>query len=78
MEVYRCNLLDCVLSYVTSEKNASKLLCFKDKLAQLSLTGTCLLSKVHCEEKWVNVSFSGETMFKVAPALRGYCILTLC
>jgi hypothetical protein len=42
-------------------------LCFKDKLTQLSLTGTGPLSKVRREEKWVNVSFSGETMMKVAP-----------
>jgi len=78
MEIYGCNLLDYRLGYVILYRNAPKLLCFKDKLAQLSLTGTCPLSKVHCEEKWVNVLFSGETSIKVAPALRGYCILTLC
>jgi hypothetical protein len=78
MRIYGCNLLDYGLGYVILPRNAPKLLCFKDKLAQLSLTGTCPLSKVHCEEKWVNVSFSGETSFKVAPVLRGYCILTLC
>ena len=78
MRIYGCNLLDYGLGYVILPRNAPKLLCFKDKLAQLSLTGTCLLSKVHCEEKWVNVSFSGEALLKVAPALRGYCILTLC
>lgn len=78
MKIYGCNLLGYGLGYVILYRNAPKLLCFKDKLAQLSLTGTCLLSKVHCEEKWVNVSFSGEALLKVAPALRGYCILTLC
>ena len=78
MKIYGCNLLDYRLGYVILYRNAPKLLCFKDKLAQLSLTGTCPLSKVHCEEKWVNVLFSGETSIKVAPALRGYCILTLC
>ncbi len=77
MEIYGCNLLDYRLGYVILYRNAPKLLCFKDKLAQLSLTGTCPLFKVHCEEKWVNVSFSGETSLKVAPALREYCILTL-
>jgi hypothetical protein len=64
------------LSYVTPYRNASKLLCFKDKLAQLSLTGTGPLSKVRREEKWVNVSFSGETMMKVAPALRMYFLFS--
>jgi hypothetical protein len=78
MRIYGCNLLDYGLGYVILSRNAPKLLCFIDKLAQLSLTGTCPLFKVHCEEKWVNVSFSGETSIKVAPALRGYCILTLC
>jgi hypothetical protein len=78
MKIYGCNLLDYGLGYLILSGNAPKLLCFKDKLAQLSLTGTCPLSKVHCEEKWVNVLFSGETSIKVAPALRGYCILTLC
>ena len=78
MKIYGCNLLDYGLGYLILSRNAPKLLCFKDKLAQLSLTGTCPLSKVHCEEKWVNVLFSGETSTKVAPALRGYCILTLC
>ena len=78
MRIYGCNLLGYGLGYVILYRNAPKLLCFKDKLAQLSLTGTCPLSKVRGEEKWVNVSFSGETSFKVAPALRGYCILTLC
>ena len=72
MKVYRCNLLGCLLSYVTPYRNASKLLCFKDKLTQLSLTGTCPLSKVHGEEKWVKVSFSGVILGKVAPALRMY------
>ena len=63
------------MSYVTPYRNASKLLCFKDKLAQLSLTGTGPLSKVRLEEKWVNVSFSGETMMKVTPALRMYLFI---
>ena len=64
------------MSYVTPYRNASKLLCFKDKLTQLSLTGTGPLSKVRREEKWVNVSFSGETMMKVAPALRMYFLFS--
>ena len=71
MRIYRCNLLGYGLVYVTRYRKAPKLLCFNDKLAQLGLTGTCPLSKVHCEEKWVNVSFSGETLIKVASALRG-------
>jgi hypothetical protein len=71
MRIYRCNLLGYGLVYVTRYRKAPKLLCFNDKLAQLRLTGTCPLSKVHCEEKWVNVSFSGETLIKVASALRG-------
>jgi hypothetical protein len=71
MRIYGCNLLDYGLGYVILYRNAPKLLCFKDKLAQLSLTGTCPLSKVHREEKWVNVSFCGETLIEVTPALRG-------
>ena len=78
MKIYGCNLLGYGLGYVILYRNAPKLLCFKDKLAQLSLTGTCPLFKVHREEKWVNVSFSGETLTEVASALRGYCVLTLC
>lgn len=71
MRIYRCNLLDYRLGYVIPVRKAPKLLCFNDKLAQFSLTGTGPLSKVRCEEKWVNVSFSGETLVKVASALRG-------
>ena len=71
MRIYYCNLLGYGLAYVTRYRKAPKLLCFNDKLAQLSLTGTCHLSKVQREEKWVIVSFSGETLIKVASALRG-------
>ena len=48
---------------VKPQRNASKLLCLKDKLVQLSLTGTCPLSKVRGEEKWAKVSFSGGSYF---------------
>jgi len=65
MKIYGCNLLDYGLGCVILSRNAPKLLCFKDKLAQLSLTGTCPLSKVRCEEKWVNVLFSGETLSRL-------------
>ena len=78
MKIYSCNSLGYELSYPIPFENAPKLLCFKDKLAQLSLTGTGPLSKVRCEKKWVNVSFCGEIIIRVPPELRGYCILTLC
>ena len=78
MKIYGCNSLGYGLSYPTPSENAPKLLCFKDKLAQLSLTGTGPLFKVRCEKKWVNVLFCGESTIRVPTELRGYCILTLC
>ena len=70
MMVDLCNLLGYELDCLAPSRNSPKLLCFKDKLPQLSLTGTCPLSKVRGEEKWVIVSFSGEAVEKAAPAPR--------